>query len=52
MSLLTTPFVKTSCFLAGIYLFFNKNVSKMNKLQRLPILNLDLSEKIRKVVIK
>ena len=50
MFLLTAPIVKNSHILTGIYFIFLKNV--LDQLKSLLIPNLDLSEKIGKVVIK
>ena len=50
MSLLTVPIVKNSHILAGIYFIFLKERPK-TKLESLAIPNLDLTEKIEKVVI-
>ena len=49
-SLLTVPTVKSSNILAGIYFIFLKECPRAN-LKSLAIPNLDLSEKIEKVVI-
>ena len=51
MSLLTALIVKNSHILAGMYFIFLKTCPRPN-LKRLSIQNLDLSEKIGKVVIK
>ena len=51
MSLLTVLLVKNSQILAGMYFIFLKNCPRPN-LERLSMQNLDLSEKIGKVVIK
>ena len=48
--LVTAPIVKNSHILTGIYFIFLKNV--LDQLKSLLIPNLDLSEKIDKVVIK
>ena len=50
MSLLTVPNVENSHILAGIYFIFLKERPK-TKLESLAIPNLDLTEKIEKVVI-
>ena len=50
MSLLTALIVKNSNILAGIYFIFPKKTLQ-TKLERLSIPNLELIEKIRKVVL-